>query len=218
MTLFTIDQKGLTLIEVLIVVVIIAILAAIAIPQFAMYRMRGYNAAANSDMRNGCTAEEAIITDSGGYGMTAQAMFPGPGGTGVGSVLSGPLPVGTVASVGGVITTGPTALGRPIVGMGISVSNNVSLRGDTMSFIGPFTGYGSSYLLVSKHTFGDSAFAHEAEITASFLCRSSAAAWVNVTGLAMVTIPEVTPGSNLISTTGTPVACGGTEIPDWITF
>ena len=46
------NQKGFTLIELLIVVAIIGILAAIAIPQFAKYRERGYNTQALSDVRN----------------------------------------------------------------------------------------------------------------------------------------------------------------------
>jgi type IV pilus assembly protein PilA len=61
------NKKGFTLIELLIVVAIIGILAAIAIPQFAAYRMRGYNSAANSDLRNGKTALEAVFADTQAY-------------------------------------------------------------------------------------------------------------------------------------------------------
>ncbi len=53
-------QKGFTLVELMIVVAIIGILAAIAIPQFAKYRARAYNSAALSDMRN-------LKTDLEGY-------------------------------------------------------------------------------------------------------------------------------------------------------
>lgn len=58
------NRKGFTLIELLIVVAIIGILAAIAIPQFAAYRARGYNSAANSDLKNIKTTLEAYYTDN----------------------------------------------------------------------------------------------------------------------------------------------------------
>lgn len=57
------NEKGFTLIELLVVVAIIAILAAIAIPQFAAYRTRSYNAAAESDLRNFKTNMEAYYAD-----------------------------------------------------------------------------------------------------------------------------------------------------------
>ncbi len=61
-------QKGFTLIELMIVIAIIGILAAIAIPQFSAYRMRAFNAAAQSDVRNAATAEEAYFVDNQTYG------------------------------------------------------------------------------------------------------------------------------------------------------
>lgn len=54
------NEKGFTLIELMIVIAIIGILAAIAIPQFSKYRQRSFNASALSDLRN-------VRTDVEGY-------------------------------------------------------------------------------------------------------------------------------------------------------
>ena len=61
------NRKGFTLIELLIVVVIIGILAAIAIPKFANTKEKAYLASMKSDLRNLITAEEAYFADSVKY-------------------------------------------------------------------------------------------------------------------------------------------------------
>ena len=60
-------QKGFTLVELMIVVAIIGILAAIAIPQFASFRTKSYNSAASSDMKNLRTTLEAYYADQQEY-------------------------------------------------------------------------------------------------------------------------------------------------------
>jgi type IV pilus assembly protein PilA len=61
------SKKGFTLIELLIVVAIIGILAAIAIPQFSAYRSKAYNSAAQSDLRNFKTQMESVYADNQMY-------------------------------------------------------------------------------------------------------------------------------------------------------
>src|SRR5438876_6432413 len=67
------NRKGFTLIELLIVVVIIGILAAIAIPKFANTKEKAYLASMKSDLRNLVTAEEAFFADSVKYTSTVGA-------------------------------------------------------------------------------------------------------------------------------------------------
>ena len=60
-------RSGFTLIEMLIVVVVIGILAAIAIPKFAQAKGRTRAAAIKSDLRNLATAQEEYLSEHGVY-------------------------------------------------------------------------------------------------------------------------------------------------------
>ncbi len=77
------NRKGFTLIELLIVVVIIGILAAIAIPKFANTKEKAYVAAMKSDLRNLATYEEQYAADNNGAyfadAATGPAAMTGPG-------------------------------------------------------------------------------------------------------------------------------------------
>jgi type IV pilus assembly protein PilA len=72
------NKKGFTLIELLIVVVIIGILAAIAIPKFANTKDKAYVAAMKSDLRNMATYEEQYAADNAGayFGGVATSAAP----------------------------------------------------------------------------------------------------------------------------------------------
>ena len=87
------NRKGFTLIELLIVVVIIGILAAIAIPKFANTKDKAYITAMKSDLRNMVTAEEAFFSDSSQYSTVMDSLhvnFKQSTGVNTPTIVTGP--------------------------------------------------------------------------------------------------------------------------------
>jgi prepilin-type N-terminal cleavage/methylation domain-containing protein len=77
-------RKGFTLIELLIVVVIIGILAAIAIPKFSNTKAKARLAAIKTDLKNLATAQEAFLFDNGKYAtLVGQLNFSASSGVAV---------------------------------------------------------------------------------------------------------------------------------------
>ena len=101
-------EEGFTLIELLVVIAIIGILAAIAIPQFAAYRRRGYDSDVKSNVKNLGTTQEAYFVDKNTYGSAAgsDAMF-----TGRGFKQSVNVGITAAGTVGGFVLTGTATAG-----------------------------------------------------------------------------------------------------------
>ena len=68
-------EGGFTLIDLMIVIAIIGILAAIASPQFSAYRQRAYIAALESDEHSFANAQEAYYTDNDTYCSTSATLM-----------------------------------------------------------------------------------------------------------------------------------------------
>jgi len=118
------NRKGFTLIELLIVVVIIGILAAIAIPKFANTKSKAYVTAMKSDLRNLINAQESFFADSSRY-TTNLTSLGFKQSTGVVAPVIVTYPGAWVA------TNGHTQLASTQCGIGVNTTNpTVSAAGE----------------------------------------------------------------------------------------
>ncbi len=213
------NTKGFTLIELMIVIAIIGILAAIAVPQFVSYRMRSYNTAAKAVVHNVKGDEANLNAELGLYGHTeaagttlVAAASAAPGAA-ADSTADNTLIVAATATTAGARLSGLNTGGT----RGLNVAINIGANMIAYAWDVNNANDQSTFHVFARHFKGDTAYAIDEQVE-NVICTVSNATWANVAGLGATAIAPLLAAANadnIYANNAANVSGGGLPTDAW---